>query len=154
VTPSVYPRVLLVEPDQTLATKLQHVTAPVATVDYCSEFDAARPRLFETTFDFLVTNLRLKAYNGLHLVYLAGATGTCSRYIAYTAKRDAAIAREVHRAGAFYETSECLAITLVAYLRGTLPPSDRRDAAHPDRRLIFRGGRRCWDQHLVIASVH
>lgn len=148
------PRVLLVEPDQTFAAKLQHATAPVATVDYCSEFDAARPRLFETTFDFLVTNLRLKAYNGLHLVYLAGATGPSPRCIVYSAKRDAAIAREVHRAGAFYETGECLAITLTAYLRGTLPPTDRRDPAHPDRRLIFRGGRRCWDQHVAIASIH
>jgi hypothetical protein len=150
----VNPHVLLVEPDQAFAAKLQHAAAPVATVDYCAEFDTARPRLFERPFDFLVTNLRLKAYNGLHLVYLAGATGACSRYIAYSAKRDAAIAREVHRAGAFYETGECLAITLAAYLRGTLPPSDRRDPGLPDRRVIFRGGRRCWDQHLVIASVH
>jgi DNA-binding NtrC family response regulator len=140
---------LLVEPDVELAAQLQRAAADTADVAYCPEFSAAKRQLLDSRFDYLVTNVRLQEYNGLHLAYLASVTGAPGRCIAYTNERDPFIAREVHRAGAFYEIGACLAVALGAYLQARLPESDRRDPASFDRRGLFRGGRRCWDQHRV-----
>jgi hypothetical protein len=67
----------------------------------------------------------------------------------YTEAREPALAQDVRRAGAFYEITDRLPVTLPAYLVSTLPPSDRRDPAMPDRRTPFRGGRRIWDRQLL-----
>jgi DNA-binding NarL/FixJ family response regulator len=111
-------------------------------------FEAARATLSERPFDFIITNLRLSDFNGLHLVHLVAGHNRPPRCIVYTDKRDASLAREVQRSGAFYDIAECLPVTLSAYLRGTLPSTDRRNAALTDRRGSFRGGRRCWDEHM------
>jgi DNA-binding NtrC family response regulator len=124
----------------------------IADVQHQSAFAGARARLSKTPYDYLVTNLRLGAFNGLHLVYLATSHGLPVRCIVYTHERDVALVREIQNAGAFYETRECLPTTLAAYLRGTLPARDRRAPVAFDRRRVFRGGRRCWDQHLARPS--
>ena len=104
-------------------------------------------------FAFVVTNLRLNAYNGLHLVILAAATDSPPRSVVYTDRRELVMARDVQRAGAFYETGECLPVTLAAYFHGTLPPADRRDPSEPERRANVRGGRRSWDHHVFAGSA-
>ena len=101
----------------------------------------------------VVANLRLGAFNGLHLVYLATTLGACVRSIVYTDPHDVAAAREVQRAGAFYETRERLPAVLEGYLGALLPSADRRDSCLSDRRGIFRGGRRCWDLRVAQRSV-
>lgn len=131
---------------------LRAAASAVADVQHQPEFAGARAQLSETPYDFLVTNLRLGAYNGLHLVHLAAAHGLPVRCIVYTDERDVELARDIQSAGAFYETRECLPTTLAAYLRGTLPARDRRAPVMSDRRRVFRGGRRCWDQHLAGPS--
>jgi DNA-binding NtrC family response regulator len=141
--------VLLVEPEPETRILLQKAASAVAQVAAHSDFSSARLRLGDAPFDFLVTNLRLEAYNGLHLVYLAAAHGISARSIVYSDRHDVGLAREAQRAGAFYETRECLSVTLTAYLRGTLPLHDRRAPTFQDRRGIFRGGRRCWDSHVA-----
>src|SRR5437870_1789141 len=133
-------RVLLVEPEAATRTLLQEVARTIAQVDGHADFSMARERLFAASFDFLVTNLRLGAYNGLHLVYLAAANGSSARSIVYSDHLDLGLAREAQRAGAFYETRDCLAVTLTAYLRGTLPERDRRNLAIRDRRASLRSG--------------
>jgi hypothetical protein len=95
----------------------------------------------------VVSNLRLGAFNGLHLTYAASANSP-ARCIIYTDAREPALAQDVRRAGAFYEVTDRLPVTLTAYLTGDLPPADRRDPALPDRRVPFRGGRRSWDRQL------
>src|SRR5712692_3877848 len=137
-------RVLLVEPRADTRTVLKKAASAIARVAAHAKFSSARARLGDASFDFLVTNLRLEAYNGLHLVYIAAAEGISARSIVYSDRHDVGLARETQRAGAFYETRECLPVTIAAYLRGTLPPYDRRDPAVKDRRVMFRGGRRCW----------
>ena len=97
----------------------------------------------------MVTNMRLGAYNGLHLAYLCGVHGSAARVIVYTDRRDVGFAREVHRAGAFYEIAASLPATIAACVAGTLPERDRRDSAVPDRRGRARGGRRGWDRSVV-----
>jgi len=145
--------ILLVEPDEAARGVLHTAASAFAHVESHGRFDTARERLGRTLFDFLVTNVRLGAYNGLHLVYLRGLGRGVPRAIVYSAERDPGLAREVQRAGAFYETRERLPVTLGAYLYATLPDRDRRDPAIPDRRDRLRGGRRRWDLHLV-RQVH
>lgn len=145
--------VLIVDPDERVSRRLRHSIQAHTYVESQQMFAAAKQRLTSTSFDFLVTNLRLEDFNGLHLVYLAAGASAPVRSIVYTAAPDRWLAREVQRAGAFYETLECLTVTLSAYLRRTLPPSDRRHSGLQDRRARPRGGRRCWDDHVLNAQA-
>ena len=70
-------RVLLVEPVQTKERlrELQGALHDLAWVT-AVEFQSARQLLREAPPDLLVTNLRLLAYNGIHLALLAGKSQT------------------------------------------------------------------------------
>ena len=138
-------RVLLVEPDPTLRAGLRDSIRSLADVDECQDCPAARARLSEKRYDWLVINLRLDAYNGLHLVHLAAAAGLPTRSLVYGERQDVSLAREAQRIGAFYESRDHLPQALPAYVQGALPGTDRRDAVAIDRRLFFRGGRRSTD---------
>jgi PleD family two-component response regulator len=135
--------ILLVDPDVDGLRAARNALSLVADVEACSEFRAARTRLLARPPDLLVTNVRLRAYNGLHLVYLT--EGTATRSIVYGTEDDLVLAREVKEAGAFYERSRRLPRALVSYVHAVLPPRDRRDPGVLDRRRILRGGRRCTD---------
>jgi hypothetical protein len=137
--------ILLVETNAAIASDLRHALAAVASVDVCPEFAAARARLLTNAYDFLVANLRLRAYNALHLVYLARSASVTTRSIVYTERREIGFAREIQAAGAFYELRDRLRYVIPGYLEATLPACDRRDAALNDRRHVFRGGRRSSD---------
>src|SRR5262245_37882468 len=99
--------VLVVEPDAQVAARLRQAVRKVSHVDAQRRFDSAKRRLLAEPFDFLVTNLRLGEFNGLHLVYIASTVAHPVRAIVYTDQRDPWIAREVQKAGGFYETLEC-----------------------------------------------
>jgi len=144
--------VLLVEPDAQVASRLRRTVRRAVHVESQRRFDAAKRHLAATPVDFLVTNLRLADFNGLHLVYLAATLSQPTRCIVYTEQRDPWLAREVQRTGAFYETLECLPVTLTAYFTHTLPGTDRRDGGRLDRRTLPRGGRRCWDRHAIHSA--
>lgn len=136
--------VLIVEPNDDVALRLTASLDRVVDVRWCRLFHDAREQLVRSAPDLLVSNLRLGEYNGLQLVYLAGNAGSPTRAIIYTTALDIALARDVQRAGAFYDTADCLAVSLRAYLGTPLPPSDRRD---PHRRLRLEkpAGRRLTD---------
>jgi len=144
------PNVLVVEPNARFAARLRQAVQTVSHVETQKKFESAKKRLAERPYDFVITNLRLADYNGLHLVYLAAThSAPAPRCIVYTKERDPWIAHEVKHAKAFYEIAECLPVTLIAYVTSALPATDRRDAAQPDRRSGARsGGRRCWDRHV------
>jgi hypothetical protein len=142
------PVVLLVEPNPREADVIEASIRPLADVYHHLDFESARRRLGTMRFDFVVSNLRLGAFNGLHLTYAVNAVSP-TRCIVYTGSREPALAQDVRRAGAFYEVAERLPVTLSAYLAGDLPSADRRDPAVPDRRVPFRGGRRIWDRQLL-----
>jgi hypothetical protein len=101
--------------------------------------------LVSKPYDWLVTNIRLEAYNGLHLAYLAKVTQQPTKILIYSDEADLLLAREAQRLGAFYEPRDTIRQSLPGYLSSTLPSSDRRDVAIPDRRATFRGGRRSSD---------
>jgi hypothetical protein len=98
--------------------------------------------------DRLFTNLRLNAFNGLHLVYLALATKLPTRSIVYVSVDDLVLAKEIQAVGAFYERRARLTDAVVSLAMNVLPPRDRRDPATADRRQNFRGGRRAIDQPM------
>jgi DNA-binding NtrC family response regulator len=144
-------RVLLVEPDSSARTRLRDTIREIAGIDGDADFRTARAHLFSRRYDWLVTNIRLEAYNGLHLVLLAETARLPIRFIVYADRRDLVLAREAQQAGAFYESRDRVQRALAAYLRGTLPPQDRRNPAVPTRHSVFRGGRRCTDSFLVAS---
>jgi DNA-binding NarL/FixJ family response regulator len=141
---------LVVDADPIFVSEL----APIVTtcgfrVLSLSEFVAARHELYACHPDVLVANVRLGAFNGIHLAYLAKINNPETRVMIY-GHDDRILAREVQSAGAFYERSDFVRYTLGAFLHASLPAEDRRTATFTDRRLIFRGGRRTTD----LQSLH
>ena len=137
---SVFSHILLVEPNAVFGSHLQQAVSDVADIQCVSHFAAARSVLQQGAVDLLVTTLRLGAFNGLHLVYLAQFVARGTRAVVYTESLDTGLGRDVQRAGAFYETRPCLPYTLASYVGAVLPPKDGRDLAVHDRRQTFRGG--------------
>jgi hypothetical protein len=135
--------ILVVDPDLNELRAAQTALRFVSDVETCTDFRSARTRLVNQPPDLLITNLRLRAYNGLHLVHLAA--GTHTRCIVYSTYDDPVLAREVQDTGAFFEHPSRLPLVLHSYLNATLPHRDRRDLTTFDRRTAFRGGRRCSD---------
>ena len=79
------PTLLLVEPRDASREVLRAALAPLAAVEAHAEFADARRRLAAGPVDFVVTNVRLGAYNGLHLVYLAASINSgLTRAIVYS----------------------------------------------------------------------
>lgn len=135
--------ILFVDPDPEGLQAVQAALRLLADVEVCTDFRDARTRLLNHPPDLLITNLRLRAYNGLHLVHLAA--GTHTRCIVYSTYDDLTLAREGQAAGAFFEHPFRLPLVLQSYVNATLPRQDRRDLTTLDRRRAFRGGRRCSD---------
>jgi hypothetical protein len=87
-------------------------------------------------------------------MHLAAAARLPARFVVYADRQDLLLAREAHRAGAFYEARHQVHRAFAAYLRATLPPRDRRSAQMRDRRrFMFRGGCRCTDGMGSDASI-
>jgi DNA-binding NarL/FixJ family response regulator len=139
-------RVLLVEPDALFTLRLYQAISDLAEVRCVSTFAEARLALLDSPPDLLVTNLRLGAFNGLHLIHLAGEMAPRTRSVVYTERLDLGFGREVQRVGALYDTRRFLLHTLASYVGAALPPRDRRRLGIHERRQAFRGGRRSADR--------
>jgi len=135
--------VLIVDPDPRLRRAAQEALPFVAVVAVCSNFRDARARLVADRPDLLVTNIRLDAHNGLHLVHLATAQTLC---LVYGTDEDLPLAREAQAAGAFFVRPLRLAEAMRSFVVAELPTRDRRDPNVVDRRASFRGGRRTIDR--------
>jgi ActR/RegA family two-component response regulator len=134
--------ILLVDPEIGGVGVVETALRLVGDIEVCTNFQSARARLLQRPPDLLITNLRLEAYNGLHLVLLAARTRT--RCIVFSTHDDIGLAREVQAAGAFFELSDRLPQVLESYVNATLPQHDRRNIANVGEPL--RGGRRCTDR--------
>lgn len=140
---------LIVDPDPVFVSQL----APIITSSgyRCipvTEFAAARLELYVRSPGVLIANVRLGAFNGIHLAYLAKINRPDTRVMVY-GENDHLLAGEIQTAGAFYERIEFVPYALTGFLMGTLPVRDRRDVIVGDRRHIFRGGRRNTDLPLL-----
>lgn len=138
-------RILLVESEGRLRSQLHRLTRELGVTDLESGVPTARARLLANRYDWLITNIRLEAYNGLQLAYLAHVAGKPTRILIYGEDADLTLAREAQRLGAFFESRALITQTVSAYLTGMLPPADRRDPGRKDRRAPIRGGRRAYD---------
>jgi|KBSMisStandDraft_5_1062788.scaffolds.fasta_scaffold264968_1 DNA-binding NtrC family response regulator len=138
-------KILVVDSDPSMVHALRGALGFVADVEGCADFTGARESLLRDPPDFLVTNLRLGAYNGLHLVYLAISNGRATRSVCFSTFVDLPLIHEAQSIGAFFESPSKIPHTLASYLRAPLPPRDRRIPRATDRRREFRGGRRAGD---------
>ena len=138
-------KILVVDSDPSMVHALRGALGFVADVEGCPDFTEARESLLRDPPDFLVTNLRLGAYNGLHLVYLAIGSGRGTRSVCFSNFVDLPLIHEAQSIGAFFEAPAKIPHTLASYLRAPLPPRDRRLPRAMDRRREFRGGRRAGD---------
>lgn len=118
-----------------------------------SEFEHARRELREHPPALLIANMRLGAFNGIHLAHLARFAKPDVRVVIYADPHDPTLAREAQAAGAFYERGGFIAISLPALLRTNLPDQDRRGSITIDRRTTFRGGRRTTDAAALHAGA-
>jgi DNA-binding NtrC family response regulator len=143
-------RVLVVEPDPSLGWLIQRACGDQVQVIECRDFYTAREQLVKGLFDRLITNLRLRDYNGLHLVLLANAENSGIRAVVHSDKSDPYLIREARAIGAFFEASDRLPQALAAYLSASLPQSDRRNPGRSDRRTVLRGGRRAADRPVHV----
>jgi hypothetical protein len=141
--PSALKYVLAVDPDPGVFASIERTLQGVAIVRVCETFESARRELLTEPPDLLITNLRLEAYNGLHLAYLAAGSGS-SRCIVYIDQPDPVVAKQVHEANAFCELRPSLEVVVPAYVTGRLPERDRRDPALIGR-IRREGGRRATD---------
>ena len=94
--------ILLVDPDPEGLRAVQAALRLVADVEVCSDFREARARLLDQPPDLLITNLRLRAYNGLHLVHLAA--GTQTRCIVYSTYDDLVLGARGAGGGSVFRT--------------------------------------------------
>jgi DNA-binding NtrC family response regulator len=146
-------RALLVDPNPTIVSQLAEVAASAGyECTTALEFHDGRRALATKRPDILVANLRLAAFNGIHLAYLAKNNRPKTHVLIY-GKDDPALAREAQQAGAFYEQLEFVLYALAAFLRAALPARDRRSVAAIDRRAAFRGGRRATDIPMLHAAA-
>src|SRR5574339_165291 len=111
-------RVLLVEPETILRLQMRNAADRFAAVDAEAGVPTARQRLLVAPYDWLVTNIRLQAYNGLHLAYLARMSHRQIRILVYGEGDDLMLAREAQQLGAFYESKKSIVSSLAGYLTG------------------------------------
>ena len=139
------PIVVVVEPDADRLALLLLSLTNIARVVGCPDFQAARARLLIEPPDLLIANVRLREYNGIHLVMLASAS---TRSVVYMDPEDLGLLREAQHAGAFVESPERLVLSLPSYVGSALRVRDRRDLRRFDRRSTARGGRRAADAQV------
>ena len=116
-------------------------------------FVPARRVIYDEHPEIVVTNLRLGAFNGIHLAYLAKIQNAATRVMVYAREYDRLLAAEALAAGAFYERLEFVPSAIVNFLRAALPDRDRRDPGSLGRRAVFRGGRRATDVAALRAPA-
>ncbi len=146
-------KVLLVEPQAALRNRIATAVRAIATVDESPDFESARRRLAASPCDLVITNLRLREFNGLHLAHVVNLARLPTRVILYSGESDFGLAPEIRRTCAFFESIARVPITVRGYVTVELPPMDRRDPRRFDRRREPRGGRRLWDRQVFGADV-
>ena len=104
-------RVLMVDDDESyLSACAMILRADCHDVVTCSDFNEGRRRLAADHFDALIADVRLGAYNGLHLIALAPPS---MLKIALTAFLDPVLCRDAEQAGARFvvKPSDCASVS-------------------------------------------
>jgi DNA-binding NtrC family response regulator len=145
------PTALIVDEDPFVIERLRPIAESAGySVSGHMRFDTARRQLRRGQTSAVVANVRLAAFNGIHLAYLAKTADSNVRALVYANPHDPVLAREAQRVNAFYEHQAFLPYSLKGFLEAGLPTSDRRNASRLNRRTVFRSGRRATD----VAVLH
>src|SRR5688500_12940268 len=100
-------RVLIIDDDEAyLSACTTILTGEGHDVVPCGDFDEGRRRLTHEPFDALIADVRLGAYNGLHLITLAPPS---TIKIAVSAFLDSVIRRDAEQAGARFVVKRLIA---------------------------------------------
>ena len=96
-------RILIVDDDQSLlAAMLSAFTAAGRDVVAASTFEEGRDRLRNETFDVLLTDVRLGAFNGLQLAVIARDVHPGMRILVFSGFDDPVLRAEAEQLGATY----------------------------------------------------
>jgi DNA-binding NtrC family response regulator len=113
--------VLLVDCDQAQLNGLgEMIAAGGYTVVSCHDFDSGRRYLQTHTLGAVVTDLRLGAFNGLHLILLAKQTAPAVAAIVYSGREDSGMRQEAVLGGATYLEKETLRSSLLPHLHARI----------------------------------
>jgi DNA-binding NarL/FixJ family response regulator len=118
------PRILIVDPDPVRQRHLAEAIGTAGIVESVADFQTARARLVATSPDFLIANLRLGEYNGVHLVYHAASAHIPVRAFVYTEKHEPGFAPDIEASGASYQTFRSLRTSVVAHLMADFMTAD------------------------------
>jgi DNA-binding response OmpR family regulator len=96
-------RVLVVDDDAALLEAVRRgLEAAGITVTACGTFEDGRQALREKTFDALITDVRLGAFNGLQLAVVARTYDPTISVIVFSGFDDPVLREEAERAGGAY----------------------------------------------------
>ena len=122
--------VLLVDQNEAVMTGLRELlTAAGYTVVPCRCFEDGRRYLQIECPDVIVTELRLGAFNGLHLVLLAKQKAPTIAAVVYSGRADSGIGRDASSEGATYLDKETLIADLIPHLGGATQNQLERSTA-------------------------
>jgi DNA-binding response OmpR family regulator len=111
-------KILIVDDDTRLLEVLQRAfrNAGVDVVAH-STFEEARRALLETTFDAVLTDVRLGAFNGLQLAVISRNANPAARVIVFSGFDDPVLRSEAERVGATYVVKPVTTETLLELVR-------------------------------------
>jgi DNA-binding response OmpR family regulator len=110
-------RVLVVDDDAALLEAVRRgLEAAGVDVTACGTFEEGRQSLREKTFDALITDVRLGAFNGLQLAVVARTYDPHITVIVFSGFDDPVLREEAERAGGAYFVKPVHISELLAYL--------------------------------------
>ena len=110
-------RVLVVDDDPALLEAVRRgLEAAGMNVTACNTFEDARQSLREKTFDALITDVRLGAFNGLQLAVVARTYDPKISVIVFSGFDDPVLREEAERAGGAYFVKPVHVSELLAHL--------------------------------------
>jgi DNA-binding NtrC family response regulator len=111
-------KVLIVDDDMSLLEMLQRAFQNAgAEVVAHSTFEGARRALHDGSFDALLTDVRLGAFNGLQLAVISRDAHPDIRVIVFSGFDDPVLRAEAERVGAFYVVKPVTTETLLELVR-------------------------------------
>jgi DNA-binding NtrC family response regulator len=112
-------RILVVDDDETLLDAVARgLRAGGQLVVPCGSFEAAREVLRQQTFDVLITDVRLRASNGLQLAIVARQMNPAMQLIVFSGFDDPVLSAEAGKIDAMYLVKPVTAATLLKLIHG------------------------------------
>ena len=110
-------RILVVDDDESLLDAVARaMRAGGQLVVPCGSFEEAREVLRHQTFDVLITDVRLRASNGLQLAIIARQMNPAMRLIVFSGFDDPVLRAEADKIDAFYLVKPVTAATLLGLI--------------------------------------